>query len=199
MTDVLLFHHALGLTAGIRAFADHLRADGHTVAVGDLYDGATYESIDDGVAHAENVGFDVIADRGHRLADGLGDNLVVVGFSLGVLPAQKVAQTRPGVAGAVLCHSAVPISVFGDSWPDDVAVQLHMTEHDELAEEDLPAARDLAAATGGELFVYEGHRHLFADPSFTDYDPVQAELLLRRTLQFIDASTGGRTGSPPPA
>lgn len=197
MTDVLLFHHALGLTAGIQAFADQLRADGHTVTAPDLYDGATFESITDGVAHAEGVGFDVIADRGQRLADGLGDRLVVVGFSLGVLPAQKIAQTRPGVAGAVLCHSAVPISVFGDAWPDDVAVQLHLAEHDELAEEDLPAARDIAAATGGELFIYEGRGHLFADPGSTDYDPVQAELLLRRTLAFIAASTG--TGLPPPA
>jgi pimeloyl-ACP methyl ester carboxylesterase len=108
MADVLLFHHALGLTAGVQGFAEQLRAAGHTVMVPDLYDGARFDTITEGVAHAEEIGFETLIDRGVAVAEGLGDRLVVAGFSLGVLPAQKLAQTRPGVIGAVLYHAAAP-------------------------------------------------------------------------------------------
>ena len=34
------------------------------------------------------------------------------GFSLGVMPAQKLAQTRPGARGALIFHSCLPVSEF---------------------------------------------------------------------------------------
>ncbi|HSL60047.1 MAG TPA: dienelactone hydrolase family protein [Acidimicrobiales bacterium] len=187
MTDVLLFHHALGLTPGVRAFADELRGAGHTVVTPDLFEGATFESIAEGVDHAEQIGFETIIERGAAAADGLGDRLVVAGFSLGALPAQKLAQTRPGVVGAILYHSAVPVSVFGSGWPPGVALQVHMTEHDPWAEEDLEAAGDLVTTADGQLFLYPGVGHLVADPSSTDHDPEVAALILRRTLELLDA------------
>lgn len=49
MAEVLLFHHAQGLTDGIRAFADDLRAAGHTVHTPDLYDGLTFPTVEEGV------------------------------------------------------------------------------------------------------------------------------------------------------
>ena len=39
MTEVVLFHHVQGLTDGLRASADELRAGGHTVHAPDLFDG----------------------------------------------------------------------------------------------------------------------------------------------------------------
>ncbi|HXU86864.1 MAG TPA: dienelactone hydrolase, partial [Verrucomicrobiae bacterium] len=51
MAEVLLFHHAQGLTPGIGAFADKLRAAGHTVHTPDLFDGQTFNSIDEGMAY----------------------------------------------------------------------------------------------------------------------------------------------------
>lgn len=50
MTEVLLFHHAQGVTTGISAFADELRAAGHTVHVPDLFDGRIFSSIEEGMA-----------------------------------------------------------------------------------------------------------------------------------------------------
>lgn len=185
MTEVLLFHHALGVTPGIREFADELRASGHAVVVPDLYEGRTFDSVAAGVAYAQEVGFDVILERGVSSADSLGEGFVTAGFSLGAMPAQKIAQTHPGVAGAVLYHAAIPIGEFGGVWPDGVALQMHLSEGDELAQEDLPAARDLAAASGGELFLYEGSGHLIVDSSSSDYDPRQAALILERTLEFL--------------
>ncbi len=195
MTDVLLLHHALGVTAGIGAIADELRAAGHQVTVPDLYNGATFDTVDAGVAHAEQVGFDTIIDRGVAAAEGFDGELVVIGFSLGVLPAQKLAQTRPGMVGVVLCHGAVPLSMFGEGWPDKVAVQIHLVEADPLAEEDLDAARHVAgAAPDGELFLYPGSGHLVTDYSASDYDPVAGRQIIERMLTFVTAHSESTTG-----
>jgi dienelactone hydrolase len=117
MAELLLFHHAQGLTAGCLSFADELRAAGHVVHAPDLYDGETFAELADGVGHAEHVGFDTIIERGRLAADGLTTEIVYAGFSLGVLPAQMLVQTRPGAKGALLFHSCVPTSEFGRPWP----------------------------------------------------------------------------------
>ena len=113
MADVIVFHHAQGLTDGVREFVGQLRAARHRVTVPDLYDGATFATLDEGVAHAGQVGFDTIIERGRLAAEGLPDGMVYAGFSLGVLPAQMLAQTRPGAKGALLFDSCVPASEFG--------------------------------------------------------------------------------------
>ena len=51
MTEVILFNHALGVTEGLVAFADRIRDGGHRVTVGDLFDGRTFDSLEEGVAH----------------------------------------------------------------------------------------------------------------------------------------------------
>src|SRR4051794_23850054 len=102
MTEVVLFHHALGLTEGIAAFAEDLRGAGHAVHTPDLFEGETFPDLQTGVAHAERVGFMEIVERGVRAVNTLDPELVYAGFSLGVLPAQRFAQTRPGARGALL-------------------------------------------------------------------------------------------------
>jgi dienelactone hydrolase len=185
VAEVLLFHHAQGQTPGFLAFADDLRAAGHTVHTPDLYDGNTFDDLDAGVGYAKQVGFGEIADRGQRAADGLPDALVYAGFSLGVMPAQALAQTRPGAKGALLFSAALPAAEFGP-WPQGVPVQIHMMEGDEWALEDLPAARELVGSVdGAELFLYPGDKHLFADSSLSDYDPQAATLLKERVLAFL--------------
>jgi len=186
MAEVLLFHHAQGQTPGFLAFTDELRAAGHTVHAPDLYDGKTFPSIDEGVAYAKEVGFDTILERGRLAAEGLPSELVYAGFSLGVMPAQLLAQTRPGAQGAMLFSAAIPASEFGGPWPEGVPLQIHMMEDDPWAEEDLPAARELEETAGAELFLYPGDQHLFADNSLPDYDEAAATLLKRRVLGFLD-------------
>jgi len=186
MTEILLFHHAQGQTQGFLAFADELRAAGHVVHAPDLYDGKTFTDLNEGVGFAQEVGFGTIAERGRLAADGVPNELVYAGFSLGALPAQMLAQTRPGSKGALLFHAAFPASEFGGSWPPGVPLQIHMMEDDEWAAEDLPAARELAETIdGAELFLYPGDRHLFADNSLPDYDESAATLLKRRVLAFL--------------
>jgi dienelactone hydrolase len=185
MTELLLFHHAQGQTPGFLAFADELRAAGHVVHTPDLYDGKTFADLDEGVGYAKETGFGTIAERGRNAAEGLPSELVYAGFSLGVMPAQELAQTRGGAKGALLFSAAFPASEFG-GWPDGVPVQIHMMEDDEWAVEDLPAARELVEANdGAELFLYPGSRHLFADSSLPDYDESAAKLLQQRVLAFL--------------
>ena len=188
MAEVLLFHHAQGQTAGFLAFAETLRAAGHVVHAPDLYRGRTFDSLIDGVAFAESVGFDEIIARGKSAADELPHELVYAGFSLGVLPAQHLAQTRAQARGALLVHSCIPTSAFGSSWPSGVPVQIHAMKADSLFTDgdDFGAARALVASTrDAELFLYAGNQHLFADASLPSFDPAASALLLRRVLDFL--------------
>ena len=184
MTDVIVFHHAQGLTDGVKAFADELRAAGHTVHTPDLHEGRTFATLPEAMGYVREVGFDTIIARGRAAAEALPGEAVYIGFSLGVLPAQLLTQTRPGAKGGVFVYSFVPPSEFG-AWPDGVPAQIHMMDRDP---EVLPPNGDLEAAQamdGAELFLYHGDRHLFADRSLPDYDEAAAEQLTRRVLDFL--------------
>jgi dienelactone hydrolase len=187
MTTVLLFHHARGQTPGFLAFVDELREAGHTIHAPDLYEGKTFGTVDEGVANAKRVGFSEIIRRGSEAAQGLPADIVYAGFSLGVMPAQSLTQTRPGARGAILFHGALPTSEFEGPWPEGVPLQIHMMDEDPWAGEDRPAAEALVEQIeGAELFVYQGSGHLFADPSSDDYDEQAAGLLKERTLAFLE-------------
>jgi dienelactone hydrolase len=188
MVEVVLFHHAQGLTPGVAAFADDLRQAGHTVHTPDLFEGRTFDSVEAGVGHASEIGFGEVLDRGVRAVEGLPADLVYAGFSLGVMPAQQLAQTRPGARAALLFHACLPVSEFGTAWPDGVPVQVHAMDADPffVDEGDIDAARELVdEAKDAELFLYPGDQHLFADSSLPSYDPDAAALLRERVLSFL--------------
>jgi len=189
MAEVVLFHHALGLTPGVVAFADELRRAGHVVHTPDLFEGRTFGTIEEGLGFATQIGFpDEVIGRGVRAVEGLPAGLVYAGFSLGVLPAQMLAQTRPGARGAVLCYSCVPASAFGSGWPDGVPVQVHGMDADPIfvGEGDIDAARELVEqAKDAELFLYPGDQHYFADSTLASYDADATALLVRRVLEFL--------------
>jgi dienelactone hydrolase len=194
MAEVLLFHHAQGLTPGVAAFADELRRAGHTVHTPDLFEGRTFGSIEEGMGYAEEIGFpDGVIDRGVQAASRLPAGLVYAGFSLGVVPAQMLAQTRLGAAGALLFYSCVPVSAFGSAWPGEVPLQVHGMDNDPFfaGEGDLDAAREIVEqAKDAELFLYPGDQHYFADSSLPSYDPGATALLTRRVLDFLRERSG---------
>ncbi|MFD4240431.1 dienelactone hydrolase family protein [Streptomyces sp. NPDC058525] len=189
MAEVLVFHHGHGLTDGVRQFAEQLRGAGHTVHTPDLYEGQVFDSLEEGVGYAERVGFDTFIARGTAAAEGLPAELVYVGISLGVLPAQKLAQTRPGAKGALLLEACVPVAEFGGAWPQDVPVQIHGMDADPFfaGEGDVDAARTLVeTAPDAELFRYPGGSHLFTDSSLPTYDAQAAQQVNDRVLGFLD-------------
>jgi|HubBroStandDraft_1064217.scaffolds.fasta_scaffold225851_2 dienelactone hydrolase len=198
MAEVVLFHHVQGLTPGVVAFADELRRAGHTVHTPDLFEGRTFATLDEGMRYAEEIGGpDEVIRRGVQAVEGLPADLAVeglpadlvyAGFSLGVLPAQKLAQTRPGARGALLFFAFVPVSAFGSGWPDGVPVQVHGMDADPFfaGEGDIDAARELVEQVKeAELFVYPGDEHLFADSSLPSYDEDATALLVQRVLDFL--------------
>lgn len=182
MSEVVLFHSALGLRPGVHWFADRLRAAGHTVHTPDYYDGEVFDSLDDGLAKRDALGPDEILRRGRAAVEPLSPELVYAGFSLGGSPAQMLAQTRPGACGALLYHSAIPVHYFG-TWPEGVPLQIHTMEDDPWG--DVDDARELP----GELHLYPGSAHLFADPDLPEFDEAATELVIERTLVFL--SGGG--------
>jgi dienelactone hydrolase len=188
MVQVLLFHHSRGRTPGFQAFADGIRATGHEVHTPDLFDGRTFDSIDDGMAHIRGVGFDDLIDRGVACAGELPTDIVYAGVSFGVMVAQKLTQTRPGARGAVLVGSAAPPDYFGTPWPAGVPVQFHAKDADPffVGEGDIGYARAIvAASTRGELFLYPGDGHLFVDSDAADHDADATVLVHRRVGEFL--------------
>ena len=187
MAEVVLFHHAQGLTRGVREFADDLRSAGHTVHTPDSFDERTFEALDEGVAYAREVGFATVLERAVEAAQELPSEAVYIGISLGVMPAQQLAQTRPGARGAVFLEACAPASEFGE-WPKGLPVQVHGMDADPFfAEEgDVDAARSLVnEAEDGELFLYPGDRHLFTDTSLTSGDADAAALVRQRVKDFL--------------
>jgi dienelactone hydrolase len=192
MAEVLLFHHVHGLTPGVREFAAVLRRAGHTVHTPDLFGGRIFDSLEAGLGYAREAGFGTLVERGQAAAEGLPVGLVYAGFSMGVMPAQLLAQTRPGAKGALLFHACIPVSEFGGTWPEGVPVQVHGMDADEFfaGEGDLDAARALVQVTeDAELFLYPGDQHLFTDSSLPSYDEQATALLTERVLGFL-----GRVG-----
>lgn len=187
MTEVLLLHHAQGLTPGVVALADRLIAAGHIVHTPDVYDGRTFDDLDTGMAYAREIGFLTAMDRGVAAAEGLPAELVYLGISLGVMPAQQLAQNRPGALGAILVGSAVAPEEFGGPWPARVPLQIHGADGDPVfvGEGDIDIARDLVRDAGAELFLYPGDGHLFVDSSLGDYDEDATELFLERVLGML--------------
>jgi dienelactone hydrolase len=194
MAEIVLFHHAQGLTEGVRAFADDLRQAGHTVHLPDAYEGNVFDTLDEGLGYAKATGFDTVSNRSIAAAEALGkgelgDGLYYAGFSLGVIPAQQLAQTHAGARGALLLHGCLPVTEFSEAWPAGVPVQVHAMDEDPFFTEedgDLDSAKALVAATpDAELFLYPGREHLFSDSSLPAYDEAASALLKTRVLEFL--------------
>lgn len=190
MADVVIFHHILGLTSGVEALADDLRAAGHTVHTPDLYGGRRFETLPEGAAFAsgpDKPDLEALADA--AVAE-LPADIVYLGISSGVMQAQRLAQTRPGAAGAILLEACIPIT--GDwafrPWPEGVPVQIHGMDADEFfaGEGDVDAARGIVESVpGAELFLYPGDQHLFEDRSLPSYDEEATALLMTRVREFL--------------
>ncbi len=191
MAGVVLFHSALGLRPGVVSAADRLRASGHEVYVPDYYDGETFEEMDDGLGDA--LGMEEVLRRGREAVADLPAGLVYAGFSLGAMPAELLAATRPGARAAILMHSAIPVEEFAGfgahGWPEGLPAQVHCATGDPWVErEEVDGFRRDVERAGGafEEHTYPGSAHLFSDPDLPDYDRASSEEMWRRVLAFLE-------------
>jgi dienelactone hydrolase len=189
MAEVVLFHHAQGLTSGILAFADRLRDAGHIAFTPDLFEGQTFDTLEKGMEYVNEIGFMEVLNRGEIAVQNFPAGLVYIGCSLGVIPAQKLAQTRMGALGAILMYSCLPRTEFGSFWPKGVPVQVHAMDADPffIDDGDIDAAKELVKEVEeAELFLYQGNQHIFADNSLLSYDEKAAEELTARIIDFLN-------------
>jgi dienelactone hydrolase len=182
----------LGLRAGVLEAADRLHAAGHTVHTPDFFAGRTFDEYPPAFEWLESIGGipDVIA-RTTAAASDLPRDLVYAGFSLGGVPAELLAATRPGAKGLILLHTAIPLDAFEvQEWPATVPVQVHFATADPYRDKaELQSFEASVRASGApyEQFDYQGSGHLFTDQTLLDeYDQESAELLFSRVLAFLD-------------
>lgn len=183
MAEIVLFHHAGGLTPGVRQFADLLRTAGHTVHTPDLFDGRTFADVHDGVAYAQEAGEEVFAARAAEAVVDLPAAIVYGGMSMGAARAAEQVLTRPGARGAFFLYGAIDPGWWNAAWPAGVPSQAHVTEGDPWREPDAEAA--YTAVSGAELFAYPGNGHLFAEPGHPDYDEQAAATATSRIVEFL--------------
>lgn len=183
MAEIVLFHHAGGLTDGVLGFARTLEQAGHTVHAPDLFDGRTFADVKDGVAYAQELGEEAFAAKAAEIMAPLGSDIVYGGMSMGAARAAEQVLQRPGARGAFFLYGAIAPSWWDATWPDGVPTQAHTTEDDEWRE--VEAEEEYVAIPGAELFVYPGSGHLFAEPGHPDHDPDAARLATERVLAFL--------------
>lgn len=185
MAEILLFHHARGLTPGVVAFADTLRTAGHTVHTPDLYDGLVFGDTEAGVAHHEQLGMETVGARAEAAAADLPAAIVYAGMSMGCAPATALLLDRPGARGAFFLYGATAPSWWEAQWPAGVPAQSHQASEDPWREPEVDAmfAKEVP---DGEVFDYPVSGHLFADSSTEEYDAAAATLATERILAFLD-------------
>lgn len=191
MAEVVIFHSALGLRAGVRDAARRLRDQGHVVHTPDLYEGAVFDGgrkgYDAGVARMEEIGWTAIVDRAWATVEPLPGEVVYLGFSMGAGIAQELAIHRPGARGAVLIGGG---GAYDDEpWPLGVPVDAHHMVDDPWVDEFAPVRLARLAARAGScssVYLYPGDQHLFTDPGLEDeYDHGLTELVWRRVMRFL--------------
>jgi dienelactone hydrolase len=187
--EIVLFHSALGLRPAVLAFADALRAGGHTVHTPDLFDGQTFDDLAAGAAKRDSIGIEALIGRGRAAVEPLPDDLVYAGFSMGTGAAELLAATRPGARAAILMHGAFVPADFGiPTWPG-IPTEVHYAVGDpEVDEASVGALADAVRASGAPVTIhtYDRGGHLFEDPDYEGYDAVSAERLRERVLAFLD-------------
>ncbi|WP_159451434.1 dienelactone hydrolase family protein [Demequina sp. NBRC 110054] len=184
MAEILLFHHAHGLTDGLRSFADRLRAQGHIVHTPDSYAGKTFDRLDDGIQHAQSIGHDALAEVAHRAAREHRHATIVMGFSLGAAQAQQLAQDLPRIRGCLLMGSCLRPLALGGDWRHQVPLDIHIADPDEWVDEQA-LNRLTFRAPHARVFRYPDRRHMFVDRSLRDYDADAADLFEQRVDEWL--------------
>jgi dienelactone hydrolase len=172
----------------VRDFAERLCAAGHIVHTPDLFEGALFDSLEEGMRRRDEIGMETLMGRAQEAIADLPQELVFAGFSMGAMPAELLAATRPGARAAILMHGAFAPAAFGiAAWPD-VPVQLHYANGDpEVNLDGIHALASAVRAAGApaELYAYDGGGHLFEDAALEGHDAESAKAMQERVLDFL--------------
>lgn len=186
---IMLFHSTYGLRTAVRQAADRLRAAGHEVWTPDLFEGRTFDSVEEARAFEDEVGKEELLKRAVLAAAPYSERgLVYAGFSLGAAVAQTLALGDDKARGLLLLHGTSDIAPNASA--DGLPVQLHVAEPDPFETDDWLSAWYLRMGRIGadvEVHRYAGAGHLYTDPDLPDYDEEAAEATWRVALGFLDS------------
>ncbi len=198
---VLLLHAWWGLTDFFIALADRLAAEGFVVLAPDLFGGATAATIDEASALAGAAEKDAatVAARIEASLDFLkahpavanGEQLGVVGFSLGAYWSLWLANQRPDAIAAV-------VAFYGTNGGGDLSAMRaaflgHFAEADEFEpREGVEALEHTLTGQGLEatVFFYEGTGHWFFEADQPAYHAESARLSWEWTVKFLREKLG---------
>ncbi|KPC81399.1 MULTISPECIES: dienelactone hydrolase family protein [Streptomyces] len=185
--NIMLFHSTCGLRPAVHASAERLRAAGHEVRVPDLFEGHTFETVEDGMAFKEQLGKDELLKRAVLAAAPYSDQgLVYAGFSFGASVAQTLALGDAKARGLLLLHGTSDIAE--NASVDELPVQLHVADPDPFESHDWLTSWYLQMQRTGadvEVYRYPGAGHLFTDPDLPDFDQAAAELAWKVAIGFL--------------
>ncbi|MGW7367559.1 dienelactone hydrolase family protein [Streptomyces sp. NPDC054841] len=186
--DIMLFHSTFGLRPAVRDAAERLRAAGHEVWTPDLFDGRTFETLEEARAYKNEIGLDEVLRRAIVAAAPHSERgLVYAGFSLGAAVAQNLALGDEKARGLLLLHGTSDIAP--DTKVDELPVQLHVADPDPMEPHDWLTAWYLQMGKAGadvEVHRYPGAGHLYTDADLPDYDEDAAEQTWRVALGFLE-------------
>jgi dienelactone hydrolase len=190
MAPIALFHSVLGLRPVELRAAERLRQAGHEVVTPDLYDGRTAATLDLGFRLADRVGWKAVITRARQSLDGMPDETVLAGVSMGAGVVAELWPERPATAGVLLLHATADLP---SGVRPGLRVQLHAAEPDTFASPEQVAALRRAARDAHvalDVFRYPGAGHFYTDPDLPDHAPAAAELTWRRVQDFLADLTG---------
>ncbi|MFI5618451.1 dienelactone hydrolase family protein [Streptomyces sp. NPDC051567] len=186
--NIMLFHSTYGLRPAVHEAADRLRAAGHQVQVPDLFEGRTFETAEEGMAHQDEIGRDELLKRAVLASAPFSDQgLVYAGLSFGGSVAQHLALADDKARGLLLLHGTADLEEGASV--DELPVQLHIADPDPFETHDWLNAWYLRMRRAGadvEIHRYPGAGHLFTDPGLDDYDAEAAERTWKAALGFLD-------------
>ncbi|WP_326697037.1 dienelactone hydrolase family protein [Streptomyces sp. NBC_01754] len=185
--NIMLFHSTYGVRPAVHAAADRLRAAGHEVRVPDLFEGHTFDTVEEGTAFKERVGKDELLKRAVLAAAPCSEQgLVYAGFSFGASVAQTLALGDAKARGLLLLHGTSDIAE--NASVDELPVQLHVADPDAFESPDWLNSWYLQMQRTGadvEVYRYPGAGHLYTDPDLPDFDKPAADLTWKVALGFL--------------
>ena len=183
MANVLLFHSVLGLRRAEHEIAAEFQADGHTVALPDLYDGRSTQFYPEGFEIKDAIGDAAIEARAREAVAAAPEDAVLAGVSYGAYLIGPFWGDRPKMRGALLFAGVAP---WMTPRRKDMRVSVHVAQPDPYDDEAFFA--EWVADAGGvplEMHRYAGAGHYFLDRSLPDFNAEAAALCLERARAFL--------------
>ena len=190
MANVIVFHSVLGVRTSILDFCQKLENHGHHVNCVDLYDGKSFDDMQEAYDHFVSIGIPGMMERTLRYTRDLPGDAVYIGFSNGGASALLLAGTKPGAKGCVLIHAAMPITALGiEKWPAAVPVEVHYAKVDPWKEVDGILQLEKEVKASGASYAYHEYPiegHLFTDAALPEYHRESSDRVFQRVLRLID-------------